>query len=219
MVTGGSLGATLNAAITPYQIQATNSPTTYSVSGLPGGLSVAPGTGIISGTPTQTGTFNASMTATNGTGTSSPATLAVTVVTPYQAWENQYFTTAEQGNAAVSGPNAAPAGDGMSNLLKYALGLNPKQNGVGSLPRTGSTTVGSQSYLSLTYTRSLAATDLTYTVEVSGDMATWSSGANATATVSTTNSADGTTQTVVVRDLTAQSGTAKRFLHLKVSQP
>ncbi len=219
VVTGGSISATLNAAITPYQIQATNSPTTYSVSGLPNGVSVAPGTGIVSGTPTQTGTFNAAMTATNGTGTSNPATLAVTVVAPYQAWENKYFTAAEQGNAAVSGPNATPAGDGMSNLLKYALGLNPKQNGVGSLPRTGSTIVGSQSYLSLTYVRSLAATDLTYTVEVSGDMATWSSGANATATVSTTNSADGTMQTVVVRDLTAQSGAAKRFLHLKITQP
>ncbi len=107
----------------------------------------------------------------------------------------------------------------MSNLLKYALGLPPKQNGVGGLPRTGTVTVGAQSYLTLSYSRALAATDLTYTVEVSGDMATWSSGTNATATVSTTNNADGTTQTVVVRDLTAKSSTARRFLRLKISQP
>ncbi len=218
VVTGGSLSVTQNSPMTPYQIQATNSPTAYSASGLPNGLSVAPGTGMVSGTPTQTGTFNASMTATNGTGTSSPATLAVTVVTPYQSWENQYFTAAEQGNAAVSGPNATPAGDGLSNLLKYALGLNPKLSGVGNLPRTGTATVGTQSYLSLTYTRSLAATDLTCTVEVSGDLVAWSSGANATETVSTTNNADGQTQTVVVRDLTAQSAAARRFLRLRVAQ-
>ena len=87
------------------------------------------------------------------------------------------------------------------------------------MPTAGSVTVGAQNYLSLTYTRALSATDLTFAAEVSGDLGTWTSGANATATVSTTNSADGTKQTVVVRDLTAQSTTAKRFIRLKVSQP
>ena len=174
---------------------------------------------MISGTPTQTGTFSASMTATNAAGTSNPATLAVTVVTPYQAWASGYFTAAEMDNSAVSGPNATPANDGISNLLKYALGLNPKVNGVASLPTPGTTSTGGKNYLTLTYTRLVAATDLTYTVEVSGDLATWTSGASSTAVVSTVNNTDGKTQTVVVRDLTAQTGTARRFLHLKVTQP
>lgn len=38
------------------------------------------------------------------------------------AWQIQYFGTASNPNAA---PNATPAGDGVPNWLKYALGLDP----------------------------------------------------------------------------------------------
>jgi len=38
------------------------------------------------------------------------------------AWQIQYFGSANNPNAA---PNATPAGDGIPNWLKYALGLNP----------------------------------------------------------------------------------------------
>jgi hypothetical protein len=38
------------------------------------------------------------------------------------AWQIQYFGSATHPNAA---PNATPAGDGVPNWLKYALGLNP----------------------------------------------------------------------------------------------
>jgi len=64
-----------------YQIVATNSPTSYGAAGLPSGLSVNTSTGLISGTPTQTGTFNASICAINAGGTGS-AILALTVLPP-----------------------------------------------------------------------------------------------------------------------------------------
>ncbi|MGI8604256.1 MAG: lamin tail domain-containing protein [Verrucomicrobiales bacterium] len=51
-----------------YAITATNEPTSYSASGLPGGLIVNVGTGQISGTPTQSGTFNVTLGAANGSG-------------------------------------------------------------------------------------------------------------------------------------------------------
>ena len=139
--------------------------------------------------------------------------------TTYSAWVARYFTVAEQSDAAISGPGATPAGDGISNLLKYALGLAPKLNGVAGLPRAGTVGVGTQSYLCLSYTRALAASELVYSVEASADLLTWSAGSDVTATVSTTPSADGTTQSVTVRDLTAQSTSTRRFLRLKVSQP
>ena len=201
-----------------YQITATNSPTSFSATGLPAGLSVNTGTGLISGTPTQTGTASVSIGATNASGTGR-ATLTITVETPFQAWENLYFTAAQQASAAVSGPMATPAGDGISNLMKYALNLNPNTPGVGGLPVESITSAGGKQYLTLTYIQVIADTDITYTVQVSGDLATWSSGSGNTSTPSVTNNPDGKTQTVVVQDLTAEGSAAKRFIRLQVIKP
>ena len=45
---------------------ATNTPTSYAATNLPSGLSLNTTTGLISGSSTQSGTFNISLTATNG---------------------------------------------------------------------------------------------------------------------------------------------------------
>jgi len=51
-----------------YTIQAANVPTSFSATGLPGGLTMNSVTGVIAGTPTNAGTFNVSITANNFTG-------------------------------------------------------------------------------------------------------------------------------------------------------
>lgn len=51
-----------------YQITATNSPTKFSATGLPSGLDVNANTGLISGSPTVTGTFDALISASNAGG-------------------------------------------------------------------------------------------------------------------------------------------------------
>jgi len=61
-----------------YQITATNSPTGYGAAGLPVGLTINGGSGLISGTPTSAGNFSVTLNATNGAGTGT-ATLALTV--------------------------------------------------------------------------------------------------------------------------------------------
>ena len=64
-----------------YQITATNAPTSYGATGLPAGLSVNSGTGLISGTPTAAGTSTVTLSATNGGGTGT-ATLTLTINNP-----------------------------------------------------------------------------------------------------------------------------------------
>jgi len=67
---------TIGSPITPVTMVASNPPVTaYGGTGLPPGITVNPTTGLISGTPTAHGTFNATLTATNAAG---PGSLAVT---------------------------------------------------------------------------------------------------------------------------------------------
>ena len=61
-----------------FAITATGSPTSYSASGLPSGLSINPATGVISGTPTGTGTYTASISVTNANGTT-VSSLTITI--------------------------------------------------------------------------------------------------------------------------------------------
>lgn len=55
---------------------------TYSASGLPAGLSINPGTGLISGTPTTLTTSTVTVTATDTTGATGSATFSWTVAAP-----------------------------------------------------------------------------------------------------------------------------------------
>jgi hypothetical protein len=68
---------TVGSAFT-YQIAATNTPTSYGATGLPAGLSVNTGTGLISGTPGAAGTSTVALSATNAAGTGT-ATLTLTI--------------------------------------------------------------------------------------------------------------------------------------------
>ncbi|RBA29060.1 choice-of-anchor D domain-containing protein [Flavobacterium tibetense] len=61
-----------------YNITATNSPTSYNATGLPAGLSINTTTGAITGTPTTSGTYNVTITATNSVG-SDNQTLVITI--------------------------------------------------------------------------------------------------------------------------------------------
>ena len=64
--------------------------------------------------------------------------------------------------------------DGISNLLAYALGLDPTQNNNGKLPIFGIETDGQgNDTLTLTYTRNKKATGVDYIVEISTALAIW----------------------------------------------
>jgi hypothetical protein len=72
-----SAGGTVGSGFS-YSITASNSPTSYNATGLPGGLGVDTGSGVISGTPTSAGTTGVTISASNAGGTGSD-TLVLTI--------------------------------------------------------------------------------------------------------------------------------------------
>jgi RHS repeat-associated protein len=102
VVTSATTAAgTVSVAFT-YAITATNSPMSYSVSGaMPAGLTLNASTGVIAGTPTQSGTFNVTIGAANGAG-SGTAALAITINPP----SPPSITTQPQPQSVAIGGNA-----------------------------------------------------------------------------------------------------------------
>jgi hypothetical protein len=198
-----------------YQITATNSPTSYRASGLPSGIVCNGTTGLVSGSTTIVGITTATVTAINSTGSGS-AQLAINILSPYGSWQTANFSSAISG----TGDFDTPANDGIPNLLKYALGLDPYSDGSGGLPTLGTVQVGNSFCLTLTYTQVIADTDIDYVVEVSPDMAAWTSGTDATRVFRSINSADGLTKQVTVRDLTPVDPVLmpSRYIRLRINR-
>lgn len=124
-----------------------------------------------------------------------------------QAWRSANFgTTATNGNLADT---ADYDSDGLKNIFEFALGTDPKASG----PTPWTTdleTVGPDQYLRLTVQKNPAATDLTYTIEASPDLTplSW------VPAIIESNTA---TQ-LIARDSVKTSGSARRFIRLRVTQ-
>ena len=146
---------------------------------------------------------------TNTTNDSASDVTSIIALTPIQSWRQLWF-----GNSANSGAGldtAIAAGDGIPNLLKYALNLTP--------PQTAATTSGvltvdvSSGALRLTVTKNPAATDLVYTIEGTSDLSNASSWSTTGITV------DQSTSSILQAHDTAPLTGAPRFLRLKVTRP
>jgi uncharacterized protein YhjY with autotransporter beta-barrel domain len=79
VTSAGTASGTVGQAFS-YQITGSDFPTSYAATGQPAGLLLNTTTGLISGTPTVQGTFNATVNATNGAGTSVARPVVITIV-------------------------------------------------------------------------------------------------------------------------------------------
>lgn len=190
----GATWATLNGTYhmreANYTVTFEYGPTTdYGSVISPGGLVIGGGGGIIIGggggvvigggnnsvqnpsaTPAELfigTTYHYRLKLTDGVGASYyGADATFTTITPVEAWRQNYFgTTANEGQAADL---ETPANDHMPNLLKYAMGLDPRQPA--SPPAMSIVGEPGAERLSLTFSRLIAAKDVTYEVQAANSL-------------------------------------------------
>ncbi len=110
---------------------------------------------------------------------------------------------------SVIDPSGDLDGDGLTNLLEYALNLDPLVSDRAGAPQFS---LESKS-AALTYTKIVAATDLSYIVEESADLMTW----NEAPTRDEILYDDGVTQ--IVRANVNLGGAPLLFLRLRIARP
>lgn len=154
------------------------------------------------------------------------------------AWRQNYFQSS--GNTGSAADLANPAGDGIPNLIKYALGLDPTTRGLPPAAQC-QTYPGGGTRLSLSFTRLASAKDVTLEVQATDSLAEpWSTIASSSGgapftsaasvdagiiqesgpTVFTTglNNYPTSVGTVLVYDTVPMAQATRRFMRLKVSR-
>lgn len=92
----------------------------------------------------------------------------------FPSWRAARFNLSQIADPAMGGPGGDPDGDGVVNVLEYALGLNPwqKDQPVSNFEFTGS---GRSGHFSATYELLSTASDLSYGWLSSPDFTNWTS--------------------------------------------
>jgi glycosidase len=136
------------------------------------------------------------------------------ILTPIEAWRQQYFGSPDDSGNGADLFDAS--GDGLPNLIKYALGLDPTKTAVSGLP-SASTANG---FLNLTFIRRKDAVDITYRVEATGDLGTTWSEVYSSASTAYEGGGDAT-HSVTVSDTVPISVApgGRRFMRLKITRP
>lgn len=181
-----------------YQITASNVPTSFGATGLPAGVTVNTATGLISGTATASGTFNATISATNAAGTGSKA-LTITIGT--QAPVAASATMTAQLNTPAT-----------LDLAPFITGSGISGINVVVAAKHGTVTVNGTK---VTYTpvNNYFGTDA-FSYAAYGNAGT---SAAAVVTVTIVGRPDPTRDVAVTGLLTAQSDTAQRFSRAQIS--
>lgn len=204
LVATNSFGTTTSAAVTLNVSPATQSITFAPIadllfrhgplllnasasSGLPVSFSLLDGPATLNGNSlTLTGPGSVTVRATqpgNADFSAAPPVERTFLVLPsFASWQRDNFTGAELANTSISGPLAIASSDGLSNAVKYALGLLAKTPANTTLAISATATEWV-----VTFARPTSVIDAFYTVELSTDLATWTSAGIIQESVSITN--------------------------------
>ncbi|MDB4409031.1 autotransporter-associated beta strand repeat-containing protein, partial [Akkermansiaceae bacterium] len=130
----------------------------------------------------------------------------------FEAWRMATFNAGELADPAVSGPLASPFGDGIHNLLRYALGVPAGESALAYQPRAAS----GASEIELNLPFDSRRQGISVVLESSDSLADWSAATvlfNSTVDASPTTIGNGRIQILVSR---AQAG--KQFYRVRVTE-
>lgn len=178
------------------------------------GLPLSPTSLVTSDLPALTGTQKFRVIAFNGAGdTIQSPVVSLVPFTAKEAWFAAHGLPPDgSGNGAW---DASPAGDGIANLLKYALDIDPNTSGYQGRWSSASVRMSGTDFLSMTYTiPEPAPANISYAAESAVSLSgSWSSG-NVVVLSSTVS---GSLRTVTVRDGAPMQSNPRGFLRLRIS--
>jgi hypothetical protein len=125
----------------------------------------------------------------------------------FLAWKNANGISNDQGD---------DDGDGVVNFVEYAMGTPPRSPSTHGLPRPTTVRDGGEDFPAITFQMSLLATDVTFEVESSTDLATWITN-DAVRMVSMTPIGNGETATSIWRSTAPLTRGASQYLRVRMS--
>ena len=142
-----------------------------------------------------------------------PGSASLGVSMTFVFWKNQEFTQLEIADPLVTGPTVDLDNDGLNTVLEYGFGREPKSAETADSYTAAIVNDGGTDYFGMTFRRQKNALDLTYLVEVSPDLLTWT--AATTLVGAPVDNGDGT-ENVTIRNSVPVSGQSRSFVRLGV---
>lgn len=184
----------------------------------PPGLSLAT-SGTITGAPLPPGgVFSFAVQVTDAIGANVAQNLSISIdpsvgLSPREIWRIAKFGA--NANSPQAADGADPDGDGLVNIVEYALGLDPLTPNTGNRPKPQVQTIAGKKYLTLTYTQDSTATDVVVVIQSTSQLGTAASWTANIVEISRTGTG---VETVTVRDSVSLDEAATRFLRINVTQ-
>jgi hypothetical protein len=159
-------------------------------------------------------TVTLTLTSNFAYGFDAPGSAVVTIHDlPIDAWRFAHFTATELANPAISGDLADFDRDGITTVAEYGLDLDPKVASTTGLPTLSRDLNG---HPTLTYTKVLSATDITYTVELTTNFNTWTAISEGASVPVVLQALTGTVTATSPYTLSAEPN---QFLRLRITRP
>lgn len=169
---------------------------------------------LASASPADAGDYVVEVSNYAGHVSGTPVTLKI-AADAYEAWRLAQFSADDLADDAISGATADPDGDGVPNLLAFALGRTPGTTPGDQPPALAAVArIDQQDYFTVAFTRTVDLAGATLTCEFSDTP----SGPWTASNLVIASTADGTVMHLVMRDTEPLSAHPRRFARLRVDR-